>query len=256
MSVIPEANDRRLHVVSYNIHKGFSQANRFILGRIKDALHDIGADLVFLQEVIGEHSGHKAKLKEWPVHTQLEYLADSLWQHHAYGRNAVYTEGHHGNAIMSQHPFSFFENLDVSTNRFERRGLLHGTVEFGDPNRPLHVICLHLDLLERGRKQQIQRLCQRIEEKVPHDCPLIIAGDFNDWRESLSRPLEEILEVQEVFKVQQGSHARSFPSWLPMLPLDRIYFRRLKLIEARCLQGPPWNQLSDHNALYAELELE
>jgi len=27
---------------------------------------------------------------------------------HAYGRNAAYPEGHHGNAILSQHPFTFF----------------------------------------------------------------------------------------------------------------------------------------------------
>jgi endonuclease/exonuclease/phosphatase family metal-dependent hydrolase len=247
----------RLHVLSYNIHKGFSLNRKFVLNQIKEAINLVHADLVFLQEVQGEHRGHAKKVKDWPMQSQLEYLADTLWPHHTYGRNAVYTEGHHGNAIMSLHPFSFFENLDVSNNRFERRGLLHGTVEeVGPPDRPLHVICLHLDLFERGRLAQIQKLCQRIEEKVPHDCPLIIAGDFNDWRENLSRPLEEILEVREVFKEVHGAHARSFPSWLPLLPLDRIYIRGLNIVEARCLQGSPWNQLSDHNALYAELEIQ
>ncbi len=244
----------RLHVLSYNIHKGFSPNRKFILRDIREAIHAVDADLVFLQEVIGEHSGHARKVDEWPVEPQLEFLADTVWTHHAYGRNAVYNEGHHGNAILSAYPFSFFENIDVSNNRLERRGLLHGIVDIPNIANPLHVICVHLDLLEGGRLKQIQRLCERIEEHVPHNCPLVIAGDFNDWRANLSKPLETILEVREVFKETQGSHARSFPSWLPLLPLDRIYCRGLKTISVQCLQGPPWSSLSDHNALYAELE--
>ncbi len=246
----------RLHVLSYNIHKGFSQSRQFVLSRIKQAIREVGADLVFLQEVIGEHSGHRKRVKGWPVETQLEYLADSIWTHHAYGKNAVYTEGHHGNAILSQLPFSFYENIDVSTNRFERRGLLHGIIDIDGQPDPLHVICLHLDLLQRGRRLQIQRLCDRLLQHVPRDAPLVIAGDFNDWNESLSGPLEEALGVREVFKERSGAHARSFPSWLPLLPLDRIYCRGLRIVESRCLHGPPWNALSDHNALYAALEFE
>jgi len=246
----------RLHVLSYNIHKGFSQNRKLVLSQMRDAIRLVKADLVFLQEVIGEHDGHRKKFKEWPIASQLEYLADTVWPHHAYGKNAVYQEGHHGNAILSLHPFSFYENIDVSTNRFERRGLLHAIVQIPHSEHPLHVVCLHLDLLERGRLQQIKRLCERIEQHVPHQCPLIIAGDFNDWRENLSAPLENTLEVAEVFKRTQGAHAKSFPSWLPILPLDRIYCRGLDVVEVNCLQGPPWNQLSDHNALYAELELK
>jgi endonuclease/exonuclease/phosphatase family metal-dependent hydrolase len=244
----------RLHILSYNIHKGFSQNRKFVLSRIKDAIQEVGADLVFLQEVIGEHDGHKRRLKDWPVETQLEFLADTVWPHHAYGKNAVYNDGHHGNAILSLHPFSFFENIDVSTNRFEKRGLLHGIIDLPGRPDPLHVICVHLDLLERGRLIQIQRLCERIEQHVPHEAPLVIAGDFNDWRENLSEILERTLEVKEVFKNHSGAHARSFPSWLPLLPLDRIYCRGLNISQARCLDGSPWNQLSDHSALYTELE--
>lgn len=245
----------RLRVLSYNIHKGFSQSRKFVLEHIKRAIREVDADLVFLQEVIGEHHGHRRRLKNWPAATQLEFLADSIWRHHAYGKNAVYSDGHHGNAILSQYPFSFYENIDVSTNRFERRGLLHGIIDLPRHADPLHVICLHLDLLDRGRRMQIQRLCDRIERHVPHEAPLIIAGDFNDWREGLSAPLEDILSVREVFREKNGAHARSFPSWFPLLPLDRIYCRGLDIVSVRCLQGPPWSDLSDHNALFAELKL-
>lgn len=241
-------------MLSYNIHKGFSLQRKFVLKRIREAIRKVDADLVFLQEVVGEHHGHKKRVKDWPVESQLEFLADSVWTHHAYGRNAVYSEGHHGNAILSAYPFSFSENIDVSTNRFERRGLLHGVLDIPNVPAPVHVICVHLDLFERGRKIQVQKLCERIEQHVPHNCPLVIAGDFNDWPENLSGPLQSILEVREVFKQHTGNHARSFPSWLPLLPLDRIYCRGLKIVEARVLDGPPWNALSDHNALFTTLE--
>ncbi len=229
---------------------------KFVLEKIREAIKTVNADIVFLQEVQGEHTGHRKKFKDqWPVTTQLEYLADSIWPHHAYGKNAVYSEGHHGNALLSVFPFSFFENVDISTNRFERRGLLHGILDIPGVTPAVHLICIQLNLFERARIQQIEQLTQRIEEVVPHNSPLIIAGDFNDWRQNISPILERKLEVHEAFKQRNGTHARSFPSWLPMLPLDRIYIRGLEVENAVCLGGNPWHELSDHNALYSELQI-
>jgi endonuclease/exonuclease/phosphatase family metal-dependent hydrolase len=244
-----------LRILSYNIHKGFSFKQTYVLDQIKNAISELQADLVFLQEVLGEHRGHRKKQKNWPITSQLDYLAESLWPHHVYGKNAVYSQGHHGNAMMSAHPFRSFENIDISTNRFERRGLLHGVVDWPGCESGLHVICVHLDLLERARKNQVDWICQRIKKAVPISGPLIIAGDFNDWRQSLSPILEKELGVQEVFKTQTGQHALSFPSFWPVLRLDRIYIRGLRLHEARCLSGDPWRKLSDHNALYSELTI-
>lgn len=241
-------------ILSYNIHKGFSFNNRrFVLEAIREAIKTSGADLVFLQEVQGEHSGKAKKVKDWPIAPQLEFLADQLWPHFAYGKNAVYTEGHHGNAILSSRPFKMYENIDISNNRFERRGLLHATV--GMPTGPdLHLICLHLDLFERGRKNQYAHLVKRIHAQVPDDCPLIIAGDFNDWRENASHHLVNELGVEEVFFRLHGKHALSFPAWFPFLPLDRIYTRGLKPTEARCFVQAPWDELSDHGALFSVVE--
>ncbi len=245
-----------MRILSYNIHKGFSFKRTYVLEQIKNAISELQADLVFLQEVLGEYQG---------ITPQLDYLTESLWPHHVYGKNAVYSEGHHGNAILSAHPFLSFENIDISTNRFERRGLLHGVIDWpgtGDPSARvfgqssgLHVICVHLDLLERARFTQAQRICERIQSAVPTQCPLIIAGDFNDWRQSLSPILESELGVQEVFKLKTGRHARSFPSFWPIFPLDRIYVRGLQLQDVRRLSGDPWHRLSDHNALYSELTI-
>jgi endonuclease/exonuclease/phosphatase family metal-dependent hydrolase len=245
-----------LRIISYNIHKGFSAGNRrYILDRIRDALRVVQPDLVFLQEVLGQHDLHAKKIKEWPTESQFEFLADELWPHFAYGRNAVYTNGHHGNAILSRYPFISFENIDVSTSRLERRGILHGVIDVVDQKKPVHLICAHLGLLEAERMRQVMRLCARIESHVPHDEPLIIGGDFNDWRQNASPHLQRKLDVQEAFVALHGQHAKTFPSWLPALRLDRIYFRGLMPESARCLTEKPWSELSDHAALVAELSL-
>ncbi|RYZ77432.1 MAG: EEP domain-containing protein [Proteobacteria bacterium] len=243
-----------LKMLSYNIHKGFSFDNRFVLDAIRQAIQTSGAELVFLQEVQGAHTGKAKKVKDWPAASQLEFLADSIWPHFAYGKNAVYTEGHHGNAILSKHPFKMFENIDISNNRFERRGMLHATIDIGEKKQELHVICLHLDLFEKGRANQYARLVKRIHEHVPDDQPLIIAGDFNDWRENASQHLVDELGVEEVFSKLHGKHALSFPSWFPFLPLDRIYTRGLKPVEAKCFVESPWDKLSDHGALFSVVE--
>ncbi len=245
-----------LKILSYNIHKGFSFANRrFVLKRMREVLEITNADLVLLQEVQGAHHGHAQNVEEWPQESQFEYLADRLWPHHAYGKNAVYDEGHHGNAILSKHSFVSYENIDVSTNPFERRGLLHAVVAPPGFATPLHVICTHFDLSEFGRRQQVKRLTERIAEAVPPSCPLVIAGDFNDWKERAGRMIERDLNLVEAYKTLHGRCARSFPSWWPFLRLDRIYIRGLVPVLAECLSGKPWSELSDHAALYGEFAL-
>lgn len=245
-----------LRVLSYNIHKGFSASNMsFVLDQIKESIRLVSADLVCLQEVLGHHEKHGSKMKDWPTTSQFEYLADKIWPHYAYGKNAVYTAGHHGNAVLSKYPITFWENEDISTNRLERRGLLHVALEVPGQNAPLHAICLHLGLFENERREQLANLARRIHKLVPDECPLIVAGDFNDWLEKATPILAREMGLHEAFRELQSAHARTFPSWLPVLKLDRIYYRGLRAREALCFTGQPWNELSDHAAVYAELLL-
>ncbi len=245
-----------LRILSYNIHKGFSSYNRkFVLEQIRAALHKIHPDLILLQEVVGKNESHSQKVREWPNSSQFEYLAEKLWPHFAYGKTASYTDGHHGNAILSKFPISKWENLDVSTHPLESRGILHGLIQLPHQAHPLHVICTHLGLLERTRQRQTQSLCDRIKATVPKGESLVVAGDFNDWREQVSMKLQSETSLSEVFFHLHRAHARTFPSWLPFLPLDRIYFRGMTPLSAECLVGKPWNQLSDHSAVCAVLKI-
>lgn len=242
-----------IRVLSYNIHKGFSAANtRFVLSRMKESIELVHADLVFLQEVQGhrERKGGRRRERDWPRGSQFEFIADRLWPHFAYGRNAVYVSGHHGNAILSKYPISSWENVDVSTNRLEKRGLLHAAIEVPRHAKPLHAVCLHLGLLQAERETQVRSLCDRIRRVVPDGAPLIVAGDFNDWRERATPVLRRELGLEEVFMSLTGAHARTYPSWLPALRLDRIYFRCLKAERASALSSGIWGKLSDHVAVY------
>lgn len=245
---------RTLHIATYNIHKGLSFFNqRLILHELRDQLHGLDVDVVFLQEVVGEHALHATRFRDWPRNTQYEFLADSMWSDFAYGKNAIYGHGHHGNAILSRFPIVNWENEDISAHRFESRGLLHCELAIPGWKDTLHCICVHLGLFRRGRSQQLEAIEKRIRQLVSPDAPLVVAGDFNDWRGAANPLLASRLNLVEVFQHTHGKAARSFPSVLPLLRLDRIYIRGFQVKNAQILHNRPWSHISDHAVLSANI---
>lgn len=241
-------------VLSYNIHKGFGFANRkFTLPHIREALISAAPDIIFLQEVIGRHDLHARVVERWPELPQSDYLAHTLWPFTAYGTTAVFEHGHQGNAILSRYPIKRSENISISTNPLERRAILHAEIELPGIERPVHCICVHLDLFGRGRSMQLRWLCERVWGSVREGEPVIIAGDFNDWRQQASRVLVGELGVREVLHTLKGGYAATFPTRYPVLKLDRVYTRGLNALGGGALLGDPWESLSDHAPLMVEL---
>jgi len=246
----------RFTVATYNIHKGFTQfSRRMVIHEVRERLHGMSADILFLQEVLGTHNRHQHRYREWPGKPQHEFIAGEMWNEVAYGKNAIYREGHHGNAVLSRFPIIGQENCDISAHLFESRGLLHCEVKLGARKPVLHCLNVHLGLFERGRQWQIRALVERIKSSVPMDDPLIIAGDFNDWRRKGDRTLTDELGLVEVFESVKGRPARTFPSVLPMFRLDRIYARGLGIVDARVHYTTHGNRMSDHAALAATFKL-
>lgn len=242
-----------LRVLSYNIHKGFSLGNRrFVLDQIRHGIRQVQPDIVCLQEVAGENQEHRKRVENYPLNSQFEFLADELWPHFAYGKNAVYEGGHHGNAILSRYPILSSRNLDLSTNSLESRGLLHAIIEV-PASTPTHVLTSHLNLLGPSRDKQLHWICEYIEKEINPKEKLVFCGDFNDWRKKLSAPLERRLGLREIFQECHGAYAKTFPSFLPLLCLDRIYFRNLDPQEAWTLTGDTWSKLSDHLGIAGQL---
>ncbi|MEY3899102.1 MAG: hypothetical protein RI962_257 [Pseudomonadota bacterium] len=261
----------KLRIATWNIHKGVSAlARRPRVHGIKQALAGIGADIVFLQEVQGRHDLLAIKHASWPSQGQHEFLAGES-QHSAYGKNAVYDHGHHGNALLSSYPITAVRNHDISDHAFESRGILHCAVTID--TRLIHCYVVHLGLFAGSRLRQTEALIEAVSASAPNGAPLLIAGDFNDWTNSLSAHLCARLGVTEVFDRELkasrfGSYlrrlsgrgprkapARTFPAAMPMLQLDRVYVRGFDVIDAKVLFGASWARLSDHAPIVTELTL-
>lgn len=243
-------------VLTVNIHKGFTFFNRkFILPELREAVRAVGADVVFLQEVTGSSIKHQDKFDNYPDAPHYEFLADTIWSQFAYGRNAVYSNGHHGNALLSKFPIVRFENHDVSISGPERRGLLHCELHIPGRKVNVHAICVHLGLIEAHRTQQLEMLCELARKQVPANAPLVVAGDFNDWRHRAHALLKRRAGLYEVFVQANGQAARTFPARQPLLRLDRIYVRNAISHSPIVLPSKPWSHLSDHAPLAAEIEL-
>jgi len=238
-------------VLTLNIHKGYSMSNRqFTLEKIKQCLKKSGSNIVFLQEVTGDNRKQKDSIPDRPDNNQFEYLADSIWDHFAYGKNAIYQHGHHGNAILSELPFSQLQNIDVSTMRVSQRGILHGKLENG-----IHLLCAHLGLFELERRKQAEQLVRYVHTNIGESEPLIAAGDFNDWRLKTHIRLCRDLGLEEVHQNQHGRVADTFPAMYPMLPMDRIYVRGFNICSAQIMSHKDWRSISDHCALSSDLRL-
>src|SRR6478672_8190858 len=204
----------KLRIATYNIHKGVSSfGNRPRVHALKQALSAMEADILFLQEVQGRHDRYATRhAGNWPELAQHQFFAGDS-HHVAYGMNAVYDHGHHGNALISSFPIASARNQDVSDHAYEARGILHCVVQ--TPACDIHCYVVHLGLFAGSRRRQTEALIAAVGGSSPPGAPVIIAGDFNDWTNQLSDALRTRLGVTEVFDA--GMPSRGFGAYLRQL---------------------------------------
>lgn len=247
----------KLKVLSYNIHKGYDwKMQKYFLQDMKELINTSHADIVFLQEVVGKNDDYK---KRGLIDSQFEFLADTVWPHYSYAQNALYDHGHHGNLILSRYPIQSWENINLTTNTLEKRGLLVCKIKLPAPSqKSIYAACVHLDLLHSGRKRQYQMIKKKIMSlDLSDNPPLVIAGDFNDWNQKSTGVFENELGMQEAFKTIHGNFAKTFPAGFPLLRLDRIYVRNLEVLASRIIARPEHqNHFSDHLPIYCELNIK
>jgi endonuclease/exonuclease/phosphatase family metal-dependent hydrolase len=247
----------RLKFGSYNIHKGVSTvARRLTVGQIRDQLDELKFDVLCLQEVQGQHDRLQRRWRDYPEQPHHDFIADKIGHSAVYGLNAQYDHGHHGNAVLSRLPFMRSSNLDISHHRLENRGMLHTVLLTSDVTRPrINVVCVHLGLFAVSRRYQLNMVAQALASRVPDNEPLIIAGDFNDWQGKPMAELCHTLNIKEAHLEKHGRYALTFPSRLPVMPLDRIFVRGFNVLDAQVHSGRKWAKLSDHALLSCELEM-
>ena len=258
------SNKSTITIATYNIHKGLSPLNRkLIIHDVRKNLNAHDADIVLLQEVQGAHTANARRFADWPNVPQHEHIANGRYTDIVYAANARHRMGDHGNAILSSFSIAHSVNHDVSHHRLESRGHLFASINVPVLAKPLTCVCVHLGLFHRSRLMQVERLIDLISEVAPGDSPLVIAGDFNDWRAGHSRisvKLADRLGVVEAFESSHGKLARTYPAVMPILTLDRIYVRGMKIEAAQRLhgdvKGTRWRRMSDHIGLAVTLRAQ
>lgn len=239
----------RFRLLTYNIHKGIGGVDRrYRPERIIEAIAHCQPDIVLLQEVddgVPRSNGHR----------QVDVLGDELQlPHRAFQRNVKLREGHYGNAILSRFPLHDVHdlNLTVPLKKSRRALLAHCRMQVGGHQRTLLIVNTHLGLAGFERRIQARRILQsELLQRTHHQTPVIAAGDFNDVWSMLGRSCFE----PAGFRSAVGS-IKTFPAFLPLRPLDRIFFRgRIELHHSFASHTAVARQASDHLPLVADFQL-
>ncbi|MFZ4623211.1 MAG: endonuclease/exonuclease/phosphatase family protein [Rhodoferax sp.] len=239
-----------VRVATYNIHKGvqgLGPVRRLEIHNLVLAVESLDADVVCLQEVRQRNLREAKHFDRWPAQGQADYLAP-LGYEAVYRTNAVTRHGEHGNALLSRWPIVAHQHEDMSDHPLEQRGLLH--VELLLHERRVHVLVVHLGLIRASRVRQLAQLKQFIAREIPPHAPLLVAGDFNDWKARL-----QAVFAAAGLHAWHGASQPTFPSRLPLAQLDHVFARGLTPVSVSVPSGRAWWRMSDHLPLIAEFQL-
>jgi len=106
---------------------------------------------------------------------------------------------------------------------------------------------VHLGLVPASRVRQVTQLLAFIDQIIPADAPVLVAGDFNDWGSGLGRRMADA-----GFREWREQPTPTYPSRLPLNQLDHVYARGLTPVHAMAPTGRIWQRMSDHLPLVAE----
>ncbi len=256
--------------LSWNLHKGRSPLGFKAWGAMRHWVQSMPADAYFLQEAQArrQNATLSSRVSDALHAAGISYgngggpSADALWDCQAtdiarelklqlaLGDTVVRQSKRHGNAILSPHPLDLGGRWDISAHRFERRGLLVATIVVDA--RRITLLCAHLALTRAARLRQMQWIAEWIVASAPAG-PLILAGDFNDWRND-SAALFGAIGLSEV-ATALGHHGKTFPSFSPALALDKMFVREMTPLEwIAPRHKTAW--LSDHLPYMARLRVD
>ncbi len=243
-----------LRVITYNIHRAIGVDRRFRPERIAAILRHYDADVVMLQEV------DEGAPRSRELNLAKELAEAAGYPSFALGHNVSLKRGRYGNATLSRFPILRERNIDLSVaESWIRRGCQHTTLELGGKDGLLEVFNLHLGLSARERKKQIELLKRSAEFRgVDGGTPVLVAGDFNDWRSLLLPEFTNGLGFGCATERRRGPYRciPTYPSFSPQGGLDRIYHRGpLRLLSVHSCRMQVARVASDHLPIVAEFQV-
>lgn len=222
--------------VSYNIHGGVGCDGHFVPNRIVDVLRELDADVIALQEVESRATGFD----------MLDFLARQTGLRGIAGPTLLGPGGDYGNALLSRHPVLTERRIDISYPRREPRGAIDAELDMG--GAAVRVIATHLGLHPTERRHQVQQLLEIFEHE--RQLPTVFMGDLNEWF-LYGRPLRWLHKHFEPTPA-----LASFPCWLPLLALDRIWMKPRSMLRAmKVHRSACARRASDHLPLVARIAL-
>lgn len=236
-----------MRLLSYNIHKGVGGSDRrYRLERVLDVIVAEEPDLVCLQEV--DFNVHRSRFHDQPVLIAKHLEAAA----HLYQLNVPHKDGGYGNLVLSRWHFRSHHHVSLRLHSRKPRGAQLAVVE--TPQGPLHLVNWHLGLAERERRWQVNHLLKHHLFLESAHLPTVIAGDYNDWRNTLGKhSFAEHCFIQATAPAKQF---RSFPAFLAVAALDKFYYRgELQVHETRIVRTRLARRASDHLPLVVDFSL-
>jgi len=241
-------NGSNLRVMSWNIHKGIGGLDRrYDLGRIVSVIVHYDPDILLLQEVA-------QGIPRMKGHDQAQLLSHALQLHATFFPEHQLRCGAYGNLILARWPIFGTGRLNLTIGKKKTRGMIqaHVRVQVNDHQRTLIVHNMHLGLSGNERNLQLERFIETQPLRQLHQTtPVIVGGDLNDlWGSLGPRYL-----VPSGFE-RAGGLANTFPSALPLRPLDGLFFRgSLRLVHFEVARSKLALLASDHRPICADFVL-
>jgi endonuclease/exonuclease/phosphatase family metal-dependent hydrolase len=233
--------------MTYNIHKGVGSDRRYRLERVAAVIAAHDPDLICLQEV--GRNLRRSYYDDQPA-LLVERFQPAAW---LFQLNALRGEGGYGNLLLSRWPFRDGRAASLQYRQRVPRGAQLVVVETAEG--PLHLVHVHLGLSERERRWQAARLLELPEFQESAHLPTLIAGDYNDWRNTLGR--RRLLAHGFRPATTPIRRFRTFPAFLPLAAIDKIYWRgALRITATRVVRGRPARRASDHLPIVCDFQLE
>ena len=131
----------------------------------------------------------------------------------------------------------------------EPRGALVGDLDLA--MGPVRVVAAHLGLLRHSRLLQVETLLAHAGDDA--DRPVVLMGDMNEWRRQRRSALSRFAPGFGPI----GRGVPSFPSYFPVLALDRVLAQPQELVERIEAHDTPLARLaSDHLPVKALIRLD
>jgi endonuclease/exonuclease/phosphatase family metal-dependent hydrolase len=228
-------------VASYNVHKCVGTDGRFDPERTGRVIHEIGADVIALQEADKRFGNREGLLDLARLEREAELTLVPV-----FGKAKAH--GWHGNVVL------FRRGMVRDVHQFrlpglEPRGAIMTEIDL-EAGGSIRIVAAHFGLLRHSRALQARAILDIMSDSA--DTPTLLMGDLNEWR---LNDRSALALFEEAFGPLPQA-VPSFPSRLPLLALDRIIANRSNIVSPVTVHDTPLARVaSDHLPIKAFVRL-